>query len=119
MVTMVTATIGLAVASLIVYLIRRDRLHVRHGFSWILVAASFAVVGMFPGLVDWTAVKLGIGYPPILAITLAFAMLVVKILVMDIEQSQTETQLQRLVQKVAILESRIRELQEAGERDEQ
>ena len=48
---------------------------------------------------DQHVVDLGdVAYPPMLATAIAFAMLVVKILVMDIEQSQTETQLQRLVQ---------------------
>ena len=105
MVLIVTATIGIAVASLILLLIRRERLHVRHGMGWIVVATCFAVFGLFPGIIDHLAVRLGIAYPPMLAITVAFAVLVIKILLMDIERSRYETLNQRLVQRLAILES--------------
>jgi hypothetical protein len=76
------------------------------------VAVCFAVVGLFPGLIDQIATRLGIAYPPMLAITVAVALLVIKILLMDIERSRSETRNQRLVQRLAILESELRELQE-------
>jgi hypothetical protein len=40
-----TGATGLFVAATIVYLIKRDRLQVRHGVSWMLVAALFALFG--------------------------------------------------------------------------
>ena len=43
-----TGATGLFVAATIVYLIKRDRLQVRHGVSWMLVAALFALFGFAP-----------------------------------------------------------------------
>lgn len=109
MLSIVTGTIGLAVATLIILLIRKDRLHVRHGLMWIIVAACFAILGMFPGIIDSLARLTGVSYPPILGITVAIALLVLKILLMDLERSKIEIRNQRLIQRVAMLEADIRD----------
>ena len=88
MLSIVTGTIGLAVAALIILLIRKDRLHVRHGLAWIVVASCFVVLGLFPGIIDSLARLTGVSYPPILGITVAVALLVIKILLMDLERSK-------------------------------
>jgi hypothetical protein len=112
--SIVTGSIGLAVACLIVLLIRKDRLHVRHGLTWILVAACFAILGVFPGIIDNLAQLTGVSYPPILGITVAIAAIVIKILLMDLERSKIETRNQRLIQRVAMLESDMRVLAQAA-----
>jgi hypothetical protein len=112
MLSIVTGTIGLAVAALIILLIRKDRLHVRHGLAWIVVASCFAVLGLFPGIIDSLARLTGVSYPPILGITVAVALLVIKILLMDLERSRIEMHNQRLIQRVAILEADIRDCQD-------
>lgn len=109
MLSIVTGTIGLAVATLIILLIRKDRLHVRHGLTWIIVAGCFAILGMFPGIIDSLARLTGVSYPPILGITVAIALLVLKILLMDLERSKIELRNQRLIQRVAMLEADIRD----------
>jgi hypothetical protein len=106
----VTSTIGLLVAAIILFLIRRDRLHVRHGLVWVGVAAGFAVLGLFPGALDRIAQWLGIAYPPVLALTIAIALLVLKVLAMDIERARLETRSQRLVQRLGMLEADLRQL---------
>ena len=110
MVPLVTGTIGLVVAVLIIGLIRKDRLHVNHGMGWIAVALIFALLGFSPGIIDRVAQQLGIGYPPVLALTLGIAVLTVKILLMDIERSRLEMRNQRLIQRVAMLETDLRKL---------
>jgi hypothetical protein len=112
MLPIVTGTIGLAVAVFIILLIRKDRLHVRHGLSWIVVAFSFAVFGVFPGIVDGLAKLTGVSYPPILGVTVAIAILVIKILLMDLERSRLEIRNQRLIQRVAMLEADINALRQ-------
>jgi len=93
-------------------LIRKDHLHVRYGLWWIAAAVAFAVLGLFPGIVDYVAVYLGIAYPPVLALILGLVALVLKILVMDIERSRNTIRMQRLVQRVALLEAELRDLRE-------
>lgn len=105
MASLVTGAIGIIIAIIIISLIRKDRLHVRHGLGWIAVALSCALLGLMPGLFDELAKYLGIGYPPTLALTLSIALLVIKILLMDIERSKLEVRHQRLIQRVAMLEA--------------
>jgi len=111
MVALITSIIGFATAITIVILIRRDHLHVRYGLWWTAAAVGFALLGLFPASFDAIARYLGIAYPPILALTIAVAILVIKILVMDIERSRNAIRLNRLIQRIALLESDLREMQ--------
>lgn len=108
MIPLVTGLIGLSVAALIIWLVRKDHLHVNHGFGWIVVAIGFALLGFIPGFFDWIAAYVGVAYPPVLALTIAVAVLVIKILLMDIERSKLEMRNQRLTQRLAILEADLR-----------
>ena len=110
MISLITGAIGLSVAGLIVWLIRKDRLHVNHGFGWMVAAAGFALLGFAPGIIDRVAGWFDIAYPPVLGLTLAIVVLVIKMLVMDIERSKLEMRNQRLTQRVAMLEAEINRL---------
>jgi hypothetical protein len=110
MFSIVTGIIGLLVAVIIIVLMRRDRLHAQHGLGWIIVALGFALLGFSPEIIDRVAQYFGIAYPPVLALTLGIAILVIKILLMDIERSRIEVRNQRLVQRVAMLEADLKEL---------
>ena len=111
MISLVTGTIGIATAITIMVLIRRDHLHVRYGLWWVAAAVVFALLGFVPAIFDSIALYLGVAYSPILALTLGATILVIKILVMDIERSRNAIKLQRLVQRIALLESDFRQLQ--------
>ncbi|MEM1190966.1 MAG: DUF2304 domain-containing protein [Pseudomonadota bacterium] len=111
MVSLITGAIGLGAAALIVWLVRKDRLHVNHGFGWIVAAACFSLLGFAPGLFDEVAVRLGVAYPPVLGLTLAIVILVIKTLLMDIERARLEMRNQRLTQRMAMLEAEIKQLQ--------
>jgi hypothetical protein len=106
-VSLITGIIGVATAVTIVVLIRRDHLHVRYGLWWIGAALAFALLGLFPTIIDWIAGRLGIGYPPVLALTIGLTVILLKILVMDIERSRNAIKMQRLVQRVALLEAEL------------
>jgi len=110
---LVTGTIGVATALTIMILIRKDHLHVRYGLWWMGAAVAFAVLGLFPRIVDYVAVHLGIAYPPVLALMLGLVAVVLKILVMDIERSRNMIRMQRLVQRIALLEADLRDLRGA------
>jgi len=107
MISITTAAIGLLIATIITVLIRRDALHAKHGFGWFAVALGFAFLGISPSVIDELASKLGIGYPPALAFTLALAVIVVKILTMDMERSRIEVRGERLIQRIGILETEL------------
>jgi len=99
--------IGLFFAATILLLVRRDHLHGPYAIWWIGAAATVALLGFFPRLFDVLAAKLGISYPPILAIVLGFSMLLVKILTMDLERSRQERLIRRLAQRLAMLEAQL------------
>jgi len=107
MMSIVIGLIGLAAATSIFWLVRRDQLHVNHALGWIIVAGLFAVLGLAPTVVDYVALRLGIAYPPTLALSLGIVILTVKILLMDIERSRSEVALHRVTQKLAIQEARL------------
>ena len=109
MVALITGIIGIATAIAIVILIRRDHLHVRYGLAWMVAAIMFALLGLFPAFFDNIARYLGIAYPPVLALTIGAVVLVIKILVMVIERSRNAIRLQRLTQRIALLESDLRD----------
>jgi hypothetical protein len=111
MVSIVTGIIGLLVAAIIIVLMRKDSLHAQHGLGWIIVALAFALLGFSPRIIDQAAQYFGVAYPPVLALTLGIAVLVVKILMMDIEHSRIEVRNQRLIQRMAMLEADLKKVQ--------
>ena len=117
MIPLITGAIGIVTAATIVILIRRDHLHVRYGLWWMMVALTFALLAVVPWVFDEVAGYLGIAYPPVLALILAIVALLLKILVMDLERSRTQTRLNRMVQRIGLLESELRALQDQQDRD--
>ena len=110
MIPVITSVIGLSVAVLIVLLIRNDRLHVTHGLGWLLAAIIMAGLGFAPAFFDNMAAQLGVAYPPALAFSIGFAVIIIKLLVDDIERSQLKMRQTRVIQRMAILETEVRRL---------
>jgi hypothetical protein len=103
---MTSMVIGLTLAGVILWLVRRDHLHGPYAVWWIGAAATVTVLGFFPRIFDSIGGYLGVSYPPMLAMVLGFAMLLIKILTMDLERSRQERQIRRLAQRLAMLEAR-------------
>ncbi len=103
----ITSSLGLFIALFIIWLIRKDHLHVKYAFGWIFIAILSAILGFFPSIIDNIAYRADISYPPILAVIVAFAFLIIKILLMDIERSRQERKFLRLTQRLAMLEAEL------------
>lgn len=110
LITLLTAVFGVLLSALMLYLMRRDHLQISHGLGWTLAILVCSLMGFAPSLFDAVAVGIGVSYAPILGIALAMAALVIKALLTDIEISKLKTREQRLIQKVALLESEIRDV---------
>ncbi len=102
-----TAAIGFLIAMLIFHLVRRDHMHGPYAVWWLVIAFFAVLLGAFPHVVDNIATHLGVNYPPILSIVIAIAIILIKMLTMDIERSKQERKLRRLTQHLAILEASI------------
>ena len=114
-----TCVTGLLVAGAIIYLVRRDHIQVRHGVGWVLVAGIFVLLGFAPSLLDQIALRLGVAYPPTVALVVGGSALIIKAVISDVESSRSETRLMRLVQRVAMLEADLRRLEQQDEREDQ
>ena len=90
---------------LILYLIRRDHLYLMHGLFWVAVAATAAVLGAWPGLIDRLAIWTGVGYPPALLLLLACMVLLLKALHADMVNTRIERDMRRLNQRLAMFEA--------------
>ncbi|PIE71191.1 MAG: hypothetical protein CSA22_03970 [Deltaproteobacteria bacterium] len=100
-----SAMIGISVAVVIFFLIRKDHLHIKYAFAWLALGASIALISAFPGIIDQVGAFLGVHYPPVIIIITCIAVILVKVLVMDIQRSKHEQQIKVLASKIAILES--------------
>ena len=106
-VLVVSMVVGFALAGSILYLVRRDHLHGSYAVWWLAVAIVTLVLALFPHIVDWLGETLGIAYPPILAIVIAMAFTLIRMLQMDIDRSRQERSLRRLTQRLAILDQEL------------
>jgi hypothetical protein len=102
---MTSAAVGLLMAISILLLVRRDHLQSRHAVWWLVVAAASLVFGFFPSVIDWLGQALGVAYPPVLALVGGIAVLLVKVLLQDLENTRQERQIRRLAQRLAIYEA--------------
>jgi hypothetical protein len=108
-----TTLIGFVMSGTILYLVRRDHLHGSYALWWFAVAAAALLLGIFPQAIDWLGRVTGIAYAPVLPIILGLAMILLRMLKMDIDRSRSERQLRRLTQKLGILEQELGQFREA------
>lgn len=106
---LIAAFIGAVLSLTIVFLTRRDHISPLVAARWFALALLVLFVSFFPGLVDYIGTSLGIGYPPIIPVLVAVGAAVVKILLMDIERQKMMNKIDRLVQRVAIIENAVEE----------
>lgn len=103
-----TTLLGVGLAVVILYLVRRDHLYLLHGLFWVVVAVFAAVLGAWPGLIDGLAKVAGISYPPTLLLLLAVVLLLIKALHADMVNTRIERDVRRLNQRLALLEAEFR-----------
>lgn len=99
-----TALLGLGLALAILWLLRRDHLHLVHGLFWLSVASLAAVLGVWPGLIDHLAAVAGITYPPALLFIGAAIVMLIKALHADMVHTRVEREVRRLNQRLALIE---------------
>jgi hypothetical protein len=112
-----TALMGVSLAVLILYLIRRDHLYLMHGLFWVVVAVAVAVLGAWPGLIDRLARWTGVSYPPALLLLLACVVLLLKALHADMVNTRIERDVRRLNQRLAMFEADLEALRQAAPAD--
>lgn len=114
----VSSIIGLIIASVIFYLVRKDHLQPKQALRWLAIALVIAVIGLYPIIIDQIGLALGIAYPPIIPLIIGLCAALVKILLMDIERNKINVTQDRIVQKLAMLEADIDLLKNKSTQDE-
>jgi hypothetical protein len=108
----VSSVIGLILAIVIYWLVRRDHLAPRQALRWVIVATIVLILGTFPIIIDWIGVAVGVNYPPIIAVIVGLGALLIKVLLMDIQQNKAAVTEDRIIQKLAMLEAELEFLKE-------
>jgi len=99
-----TILLGIGLSATIFLLLRRDHLHPMYALFWLTVAAAAALLGLWPGSIDYMARVAGIAYSPALLLLGAVIVLLVKALHSDIVNTRIERQVRRLNQRLAMYE---------------
>ncbi len=109
MINITILIIGALLSVSILYLVRKGKMHGPYATWWLLVAVCAILLSVFPKIVDWVAVKLGVTYPPTLILVLAISMILIRMLTMDMALTQKERKIRRLTQKLAMIEDSLKE----------
>ncbi len=102
-------------------LVRRRHLKAKYSLLWLSVGGVLAVFAAVPGLLDWSATRLGIYYQPTLLILLALALLLLVVVHFSYELTRMEARVRTLAEEAAlvrrrlvVLEQRLSALDEGG-----
>lgn len=102
----------------VIELLRRRRMRERHAIWWLLGGTLALITGLFPGILDWAAGLLGITVPVNLVFFVSIAILVLVCIQHSSELTQAEARERTLAENAALLELRVRALEERNERNE-
>ncbi|CAH1552883.1 DUF2304 domain-containing protein [Vibrio rotiferianus] len=102
-----SALIGLSFFVIAFLLVRRDTILPGSALRWTLLSSLILILGLFPQLSDVIATAIGVAYPPIIPVIFAIIILFLKFLLSDIERSKDRIKIERLIQRVAMLEQKI------------
>lgn len=102
----------------IVVLVRRRHLKAKYSLLWLSLGAVMVVIAAVPGLLDWTAERLGIWYQPTLLILLGLALLLLIVVHFSYELTRSENRTRELAEQLALLRLRVTELQQQIDADD-
>ncbi len=104
--------VALAIVGIVV-LVRRRYLKAKYSLLWLSLGAVMVVIAAVPGLLDWTAERLGIWYQPTLLILLGLALLLLIVVHFSYELPRSENRPRELAEQLTLLRLRVTELQQS------
>ena len=102
----------------IVLLVRRRHLKAKYSLLWLSLGAVMVVIAAVPGLLDWTADRLGIWYQPTLLVLMGLALLLLIVVHFSYELTRSENRTRELAEQLALLRLRVTELQQDLDNDD-
>jgi hypothetical protein len=102
---------SLFLLGLVLELVRRKKLTEEYSFVWLVCALALLVVALGRRLfLDRVALAMGIYYPPAALLLVLIFFVFVASLSFSVVVSRQRQQIERLIEEAALLESRLREL---------
>lgn len=95
----------------IIRLVRRRHLKAKYSLLWLTLGGFMVIIAAVPGLLDWTAARLGIFYQPTLLVLLGLALLLLIVMHFSYELSRMENRVRTLAEEAAILRHRVAALE--------
>ncbi len=108
--------VALAIVGIVI-LVRRRYLKAKYSLLWLSLGAVMVIIAAVPGLLDWTADRLGIWYQPTLLILLGLALLLLIVVHFSYELTRSENRTRELAEQLALLRLRVTELQHSIDDD--
>ena len=99
---------------MIIQLIRRHRLREEYALVWLMAGAAILVLSVFGGLVRLLASLVDVSYPPTLVLVVGLLFALVILLSQSVTISGQANRLRDLAQTVALLERRLRHVEQVG-----
>ena len=96
----------------LINLIRKNRLELKYALSWIVVSVLVLILACFPVIMDKLAALLGIASPVNMLFLFGFLFMALIILTLTVALSIAASSVKRLTQKTALLDKRVKELEE-------
>ncbi len=104
---------GLLVLAVMVELLRRRQLREKYAILWLGVSVVVIVLAAFPGLLDWSAHRLGIYSPPNLLLFTAVLVLLLVAVHLSWEASRLEEETRTLAEEIGLLRMQVEALSPA------
>ena len=96
--------VGVLVAMcVIVNMIRKKNLELRHALTWLAVGVSILVLDCFPNLIAWISKQIGIASPVNMLFFFGFCFSLIIIFSLTIAMSRMSIRMKQLAQEVALL----------------
>ena len=112
-----TANVLAAAAAVLVFvfilwLLRRGVLKEKYAVLWLLVSAGAAFFALVPGAARWLADLVGVEIPANLLFFVTLVLLILVSVQLSYELSRHEAKIRRLAEESALLDQRLRRLEE-------
>lgn len=105
---------SLVVFAVIFWNLRSGRMKERYSFWWIIIGTVVVFVSVFPGILGWVSSRLGVEVPLNLGLFAGGIVLLLMTLQYSVDLSRSEEKQRRLAEELALLEVRVRELEDAA-----
>jgi hypothetical protein len=103
--------------AVVIEMLRRRRLRERHVIWWLLATTLALIAGIFPETLVWVASLVGVQVPSNLVFFIGIAVLVLVCIQHSAELTELESETRALAERAALLDLRIRELEQAQSAD--